>query len=95
MSVVRDGQQRAPTPAHSERTAGEEPGRGEVEEHIEAVDDDEERDPPETPVGKVRLQFAVIHELRAVKTLRAETAVCRKRCKQRTPREPSESHTAS
>ena len=39
---------------------GEEAGRGEPEEHVEPVDEDEDRDPEDAPVRQPRLQRRVV-----------------------------------
>lgn len=56
-------------------TGREEAGGVEVPEDGEAVDEDEEGDPADTPVREVRLQLAVVDELCAVETLRTHAAV--------------------
>ena len=58
--------------------AREESARVPLEEHIEAVDEDEDRDPEDTPVRQPRLQRAVVDQLLAVEALRLEPAVCRR-----------------
>ena len=56
-------------------TSGEETCGGEIEEHVEPVDEDEDRDPEDAPVREPRLERIVIHELLPVKPLRLEPAV--------------------
>ena len=53
----------------------EEVGRVEREEHGEAVDEDEYRDPERAPVGEVRLERVPVEQLLAVEALRLETAI--------------------
>ena len=56
-------------------TSSEEACGGEIEEHVEPVDEDEDRDPEDAPVREPRLERIVIHELLPVKPLRLEPAV--------------------
>lgn len=58
------------------RTGSQERRRGEVPEHGEAVDEDEERQPADAPPRQVRLQAVGVRELRAVKALLRVALVC-------------------
>ena len=58
-----------------ERTCGEELGDVKVPEDGEAVDEDEDGEPADTPVREVGLERVVVHELLAVEALCTEAAV--------------------
>lgn len=58
------------------RTASQEIRRVEVPEDGDAVDEDEDADPEDTPYGEVRLELAVVDEFGAVEALGFHASVC-------------------